>query len=87
MGTAKKRIKSPSAPFATDWTVLASNPGGGAGIFAPVHTSLLYNGYRVPFPAVKRPGRGVNRPSPSSAEVKERIELYLYSPSWFNGLF
>jgi hypothetical protein len=30
---------------------------------------------------VKRPGRGVNNPPPSSAEVKERIELYLYFPS------
>ena len=30
-------------------------------------------------------GRGVDHPLPSSAEVKERIELYLYSPfgpSW-----
>ena len=43
--------------------------------------SLLYNGYRLPFPWVKRPGRGVNHPLPSSAEVKERVELYLYSPS------
>ena len=30
---------------------------------------------------VKRPGRGVNHPPPSRAEVKERVELYLYSPS------
>jgi hypothetical protein len=43
--------------------------------------SLLYNGYRVSFPGVKRPGRGVNHPHPSSAEVKERVELYLCSPS------
>ena len=33
------------------------------------------------FPGVKRPGRGVDHPPPSSAEVKERVELYLYSPS------
>ena len=33
------------------------------------------------FPGVKRPGRGVKHPPPSSAEVKERVELYLYSPS------
>ena len=38
--------------------------------------SLLYNRYRVSFPGVKRPGRGVNHP-PSNAEVKERVELYL----------
>jgi hypothetical protein len=36
-------------------------------------SNLLYNRYRVCFPGVKRPGRGV--------EVKERIEVYLYSPS------
>jgi hypothetical protein len=29
---------------------------------------------------VKRPGRGVHHPPTSSAEVKERVELYLYSP-------
>jgi len=33
------------------------------------------------FPRVKRPGRGVNHLSPSRPEVKERIELYIYSPS------
>ena len=37
--------------------------------------SLLYNGYRVSFPGLKRPGRGVDHPPPSSAEVKERVEL------------
>ena len=37
------------------------------------------------FPGVKRPGRGVDHPPRSSAEVKERVELYLYTsfgPSW-----
>jgi hypothetical protein len=43
--------------------------------------SRLYNGYRVSLPGVKRPGRGANHPPSSSAEVKERIELYLYFPS------
>jgi hypothetical protein len=33
------------------------------------------------FPGVKRPGRDVDHPPPSSAEVKERVQLYLYSPS------
>jgi len=32
-------------------------------------------------PEVKRPGCGVDHPTPSSAEVKERVELYLNSPS------
>ena len=35
------------------------------------------------FPGVKRPGRGVDHPPPSSAEVKEKLEVDLYSPSWF----
>jgi len=36
-------------------------------------------------PGVKRPGRGADHPPASSADVKERAELYLYStygPSW-----
>jgi hypothetical protein len=48
-------------------------------------TQVLYNGYWVSFLAIKRPGRGVDQPPPSSVEVKERVELYLYyssGPSW-----
>ena len=42
--------------------------------------SLLYNGYRV-FPGGKlRPGRDADPSPPSSAEVKNGVELYLYSP-------
>ena len=72
--------------LATGWTVLGSNPGGGD-IFRTRPDrpqgppSLLYNGYRVSFPGVKRPERGVNDPPSSSAEVKERVELYLYYSS------
>jgi len=33
------------------------------------------------FPGVKRPGCGVNHQLSSSTEVKERVKLYLYSPS------
>ena len=32
-------------------------------------------------PGVKRPGRGVDHPPPSSAEVKERVQPYIYSPA------
>ena len=42
--------------------------------------SLLCNGYRVSFQ-----GYGFNHPPPYTAEVKERVELYLYSPSGFHG--
>jgi len=39
------------------------------------------------FPGVNRPGRRVDHPTPSSAEVKEKVELYLYSPLGLRGLF
>ena len=32
-------------------------------------------------PGVKRPGRSVNHSPPSSAKVKEKVQLYIYSPS------
>ena len=34
------------------------------------------------FPGVKRQERGADYPSPSSAEVKGRVELYFLSTSW-----
>ena len=73
----------------TGWTVRGSNAGGGE-IFRnrPERPwgppSILYNGYRV-FSVGKAAGTWRWPPTPSSAEVKERIELYLYSlsgPSW-----
>ena len=33
------------------------------------------------FPGLKRPGRGVDHTPPSSGEVKETVELYLYIPA------
>jgi len=35
--------------------------------------NLLYNGYRVSFPGIKRPGRDLNHTLRSIAEVKERV--------------
>jgi len=32
-------------------------------------------------PGVKRPWHGVDHPPQSRAEVKDRVELYFYSPS------
>jgi hypothetical protein len=45
-----------------------------------IQFSFLYNGYQV-FPGGKvRPGHDADPSPPSSAEVKNRVELYLYSP-------
>jgi hypothetical protein len=79
--------------LATGWTVRGLNPSGGE-FSAPVQTgpgahpasNIMGTGS---FPGggggVNQPGRGVYQPPPYSAEVKERVELYLYStsgPSW-----
>jgi hypothetical protein len=58
----------------------------GARFSAPVQTGpgahpASYTKGTGSSPAVKRPGRGFDHPPPSSAEVKERVELNLYSPS------
>jgi len=55
------------------WTVRESIPvqiGPGAHL-------TFYTMGSGSFPGVKRPGRGVNHPTPSSAEVKKRVELWL----------
>ena len=35
----------------------------------------------VSFPEIQQPGRGDGHPPPSSADIKDPVELYLYSPS------
>ena len=65
----------------------------GARFSAPVqtgsetHPNLPYNCYWVSFCRVKRPGYGVDHRLPSSAKVKERVELYIYSSFALNSLF
>ena len=66
--------------LASGWTVRASNSGGGD-IFHTRPDRLCCSLGTGFFPGIKRPGRDVDHPSKSSAEVKERVELYLYSPS------
>ena len=63
----------------------------GTTFFAPVQIDpgahpAFYTMGTGSFPGVKRPGRGVDHPPPSSAEVKERVELYLYSPMGLHEL-
>jgi hypothetical protein len=72
-----------------EWTVRVSNPGR-ARYSAPVQTGpgahpAFYTIDTGSYPWVKRPRRGVDHPTPSSSEVKERVGLYLFShsgPSW-----
>jgi hypothetical protein len=59
----------------------------GVRFFAPVQTGpgahpASYTMGTWSFPELKWPALGVDHPFPSSAEVKERVELYFYSPSW-----
>ena len=71
--------------LATDWTVRELNPGG-CDIFLTSPDlpwnppSLLYNGYRV-FPRGIAAGAWRLPPTPSNAEFKGRVDLYLYPPS------
>jgi len=48
----------------------------------PVAHAAFYNMCTGSFRGVKWPRRGVDHPPPSRAEVKERVELYIYSKSW-----
>ena len=72
--------------IATRFTVRGRNPGGHE-IFRTRPdrpwgpASLWYSGGRVSLPGEERLGRGINNQPLSSAEVKVRVELYLYSPS------
>jgi len=68
------------------WTVRGSNPGGGRDFPHPSRPALRPTKPPIQwvlgfFPGVKRPGRGVDHPPLSSAEVEWRVELCIYFPS------
>jgi len=72
----------------TGWTVWGSNPSKGK-LSAPVQTSnkahpASYIMGTGPFPEVRWLENGDSHPPPTNSEVKERVQLYLYSsePSW-----
>ena len=76
--------------LAREWTVRGSNQGSDE-VFRTLPdrswgpASLLYKGYQVSFPGLKRPRHDVYHPFSFSKEVKERSELYIYftsAPSW-----
>jgi hypothetical protein len=67
---------------ATSWTVLGSNPGGRRDFPHQPRPALGPNQFPVRWVPTLFPAEGGRRPpTPSNAEVKERIELYLYSSS------
>jgi hypothetical protein len=75
--------------MATGWTVRGSNAVGArflahVQIGSGAHPASCTMGTGLSR-GVKRPGRGADHPSTSSAEVKERVELYFYSPSGPSG--
>jgi len=65
----------------------------GARFSAPIQTGseaqpASYTMGTRSFPGVKRPARGVDQPPLYNAEVRERVELYLYTPPLgLRGLF
>jgi len=68
-----------------DWRVLGVNTGG-ARFSAPIKISpgvhpAFYTMSNGVFLGVRQSGHGVNYPFPSSTMVKEKAELYFYSPS------
>ena len=73
------------ARLTTGWIVRGSNPGGGEICSTRpdrpwVPPSLLYKACRV-FPGGKAAGAWHWSPTPYSSEVKERVELFIYSTS------
>jgi len=67
---------------------MESNPCGGR-FSTPVQTGhgahpAFYTMGIGAFPGLKRPGLGVDHPTTSSSEVKESVELFIYSPSGFS---
>jgi hypothetical protein len=66
-------------------TVLGSNPSGVARFSAPIQTGLGAHPASYTMGTGSFLGCGVDHLPPSRAEVKERVELYLFSlsgPSW-----
>ena len=73
--TTRYRLDGPGNE--SQWGVRVSEPvqsGPGA------HPASCTMGIKL-FLGVKQPVRGIDRPPSSSAEVKERVGLYLHSPS------
>ena len=74
----------------TGWKVRGSNSGGSRSS-APVHNvpgahPASCTMGTMSFPGLKQAGSGIDYSPPSSTEVQERVELYLYSLLGLRGL-
>jgi hypothetical protein len=67
-------VASKLHPLSMDWMIRGFKPGGALKTNQPPVQAVPCHSL-----GAKRPGRGVNHPPPSSAEVNEGVELYLYS--------
>ena len=67
--------------YGQDGPVIDSQQGARFSVLRPEVQSASYTMGARTFSGVKRPGHGVDTHTPSSAEVKEREELYFYFPS------
>jgi len=89
-GVGRDRQVSIATRYGLDSPWIESRWGGGARLSAPDQTDsgfhpASYTKGTGSFQEVNRLGRGVDHPPPSSAAVKERVELYLHPPfgsSW-----
>jgi hypothetical protein len=76
--------------LATGWTIRESNHGECDASTAPCIQRVPYHLLKIRFNNISKSSvrfytftisKRITHPTPSSADVKERIELYLYSPS------
>jgi len=88
-GIRSRTVQSPQSvaiPIELPGPWIKSQWGEGAKLSATVQCDpaahpASYTMGTASHPGLKWPGCGVNHPSPYSTKVKERVELYLYSPS------
>jgi len=68
--------------YGLDGLVIESGGGGRFSVhIGPGAHPVSYSLGTGFFARIKRPVRGVDNPTLSRAEVKERVDLYVYSPS------
>jgi len=85
-GLRQRRRYSDSLPVRRSGHRICAGVGERTRFSAPVQASprsgpASCTGRTWSLPGVKRPRCGVHHPSPSSAKVKEKVEIYFHSPS------